>query len=101
MSRGLPPAYRQWLNDFDAKAEIWDELDLDDVRGRVAIVLDHYPAPPLALARMFMEQIGILGGLIGRYETVEDLERAIRGLITNQGVIASALSRRGRGKPEL
>lgn len=101
MSNGLPPAHREWLNEFDQKEAIWSGIDLDDARSRLKLVRDRYPMPDMSLARLFMEQIGAVSGLLGRYETVPELEQAIRRLITNQGIVASALSRRGRGKPEL
>jgi hypothetical protein len=101
VSTALPPAHRQWLDDFDQKAEIWETVDPADIRGRVKYLRDRYPMPDMALARFFLEHIAALSGLVGRYDSQEELERAIRGLITNEGVIASALSRRGRGRPEL
>lgn len=101
MSSGLPPAHRQWLDDFDQKEAVWADIDPADVRGRVRVLLDRYPMPGMAIARLFMEQIAATAGLIGRYDTVKELEGALAALVTNQGVIASALSRRGRGKPEV
>lgn len=101
MSAGLPPAYRKWLDEFDSREELWANVDDEDVRGRVKDVLDRYPMPALSLARFFMEQIAALSSLLGSAETVAELEREVRGLISNQGVIASALSRRGRGRQEV
>lgn len=98
MTRPLTPSMRQQLTAAD-QAAAWDAVDLDKMRLQVEALRDGYPMSDIRLAQFLMEISMGTQGILDKPD--EELRGALLSYQTGLALLASAVSRRIRGKPEI
>lgn len=89
---------RQQLDATDT-APLWGQIDPDTMRMQVAALRDAYPMADIRLAQFLMETAQGIEGVLSHGD--EELRNTLRGYQAGLVTLASAVSRRARGKPEV
>jgi len=98
MTRQLSQQVREQLQAADA-SPLWEVHDLGRVRMQVEALRDAYPMSDIRLAQFLIETAMGIEDVLAKPDA--DLRKELTGYQVGLALLASAVSRRMRGKPEV
>jgi hypothetical protein len=98
VTRPLTTPIRQALDQAD-DASAWSGVDPETMLMSVESLRESYPMSDIRLAQFLMEVVMSIDGIIAG--PPEELAQSLRGYRVSLVLLASAVSRRARGKPEI
>jgi len=98
VTRPLSTPIREALDQAD-KSSAWSGVDLSTMLMSVESLRDSYPMSDIRLAQFLMEVVMSIDSVLAVKD--EDLRQNLNGYRVSLVLLASAVSRRARGKPEL